>query len=269
MLLSLGLRRVAQPLRLAGRRQASNLQLVLPASKGAQKSALPKAEQEKRFGPALEVLNKWILTEEADYMATKAESKSLDAVSGPAPIKLYGVTGRYATGLYNAAVKAKELGKVDADMKKLVAAAESSPAFQAFLQSPTVSRAARTKATEALATTLSLCTTTKHFLLVLAQSTRTKAFKGIAEQFGKLTSSAAGELTVTLTTPSVLSAVEEKALMDEVRAEFMPWDKVKVVRQYDPEIIEGYVVDFGDKILDKSYGSKLKKLKNALLAATA
>jgi F0F1-type ATP synthase delta subunit len=44
----------------------------------------------------------------------------------------------------------------------------------------------------------------------------------------------------------------------------MPWQKVRIVRQYDPDVIQGYIVDFGDKILDKSYGSKLRKMKNAL-----
>jgi F0F1-type ATP synthase delta subunit len=56
----------------------------------------------------------------------------------------------------------------------------------------------------------------------------------------------------------------EKSIIDDIKKEFMPWQKVRIVRQYDPDVIQGYIVDFGDKILDKSYGSKLRKMKNAL-----
>lgn len=94
--------------------------------------------------------------------------------------------------------------------------------------------------------------------------------------------------------------LEEKPIIDSIKKEYMPWQKVRIVRQYDPELIKGYIVDFGDKILDKScaaaqlpcraaprccalclvltlcaptlprptcpgsYGSKLKKIKSAL-----
>lgn len=46
--------------------------------------------------------------------------------------------------------------------------------------------------------------------------------------------------------------LEEKPIIDSIKKEFMPWQKVRIVRQYDPELIKGYIVDFGDKILDKS-----------------
>lgn len=192
-----------QPLSAVGRRSASNLKLVFPGMGPATKSVLPKAELHKRHAAKLEELNAWILSEEKKYLASKGESKNLDQVVGTAPMKLYGVSGRYAMGLYNAATKAKELGKVDADVKKLVAAADSSPVFHSFLLSPTLSRSERQNAMDGLCKTLGLCGTTKNFLLVLADSSRTKNFLSIAKDFNSLTAAAAGELTVTLTTPGV------------------------------------------------------------------
>ncbi|KAG8457089.1 hypothetical protein KFE25_009849 [Diacronema lutheri] len=231
----------------------------------ARRALLPaRALLAMRYDGKLAELNAWILQEEADYLGSKGESKSLDDVSGAAPLKLYGVAGRYATGLYNSAVKAKELGKVDADLKKLVAAANTSATVASFLSSPTVSRADRTKGIEGVATALGLCTTTKHFLGVLASSSRTKFLMPIAHSFGALTASASGELTVTLTAARVLPDLEEKAIVDSIKQEFFPWQKVRIVRMYDPELIKGYIVDYGDKILDKSYGNKLKKIKAAL-----
>ena len=190
----------------AARRQASSLEAVFgPAAKdlGAEVPGLTPAQLAMRYDGKLAELNAWILQEEADYLGSKGESKSLDDVSGAAPLKLYGVAGRYATGLYNSAVKAKELGKVDADLKKLVAAANTSATVASFLSSPTVSRADRTKGIEGVATALGLCTTTKHFLGVLASSSRTKFLMPIAHSFGALTASASGELTVTLTAARV------------------------------------------------------------------
>ena len=62
-----------------------------------------------------------------------------------------------------------------------------------------------------------------------------------------------------------MADLEEKAIIDSIKKEFFPWQKVRIDHKYDPELIQGYIVDFGDKILDKSYGSKLKKMKAALL----
>ena len=67
----------------------------------------------------------------------------------------------------------------------------------------------------------------------------------------------------------MLPDLVEKSIIDEIKKEFMPWQKVRIVRQYDPDVIQGYIVDFGDKILDKSYGSKLRKMKNALAGLDA
>jgi len=264
-------RRLVQPARAFGlglvRRQMSVEAFLGPAAKVLEPGAsgLSPAQAEQRYSAKLEELNKWVLAEEADYLASKGESKSLDDVApGPAPIKMYGVSGRYATGLYNAAVKAKELAKVDADLKKIAAAAQSSATILNFIESPTLARGDRLKGTEELTSALGCCDTTKKFLSVLATSGRTKFLMPIATNFHKLTAAASGELTVTLTAARVLPDMEEKAIVDEIKKEFMPWERVKIVRKYDPEIMDGYVVDFGDKILDKSYGSKLKKIKNAL-----
>lgn len=322
-----GLRRVGPSARALGARQLSSLESVFgPAAKAleAEVPGLTPAQLAQRYDGKLAELNDWILQEEADYLASKGESKSLDEVSGPAPLKLYGVAGRYATGLYNSAMKAKELSKVDTDLKKLLAAANASATVTSFISSPTISRADRVKGIDSVASALGLCTTTKNFLGVLAASSRTKFLLPIAHNFTLLTASASGELTVTLTAAAVraprharerrasgargaagragkcrralcrggpsgwepaavserggaghagqpltrralplarlppLSRVqvmpdlEERPIIDSIKREYMPWQKVRIVRKYDPEIIKGYIVDFGDKVLDKS-----------------
>jgi len=230
---------------------------------------LTPAQTNARYSAKLEELNSWILAEEADYLASKGETKSLDDVTGPAPLNLYGVAGRYATGLYNSASAAKEIGKVDSDIKKLLAAANSSVNVANFMMSPTVSRANRTKGIDAVSAALGLCTTTKNFLGVLAASSRTKFLPAIAENFAQLTAAASGEATVTLTAPMVLPEMEEKEIIDSIKSGFMPWEKVRIVRKYDLELIKGYIVDYGDKIQDKSYGSKLKKIRALVISSDA
>jgi len=266
----LAARRLVQPVRALrlgfARRQLSVEQFLGPAAKvlEPEPSGLSATQLEQRYSAKLSELNSWILAEEQDYLASKGETKSLDDVAGAAPMKMYGVSGRYATGLYNAAVKRKELGKVDSDLRKIAAAAQSSATILNFIESPTLARSDRMKGTQELVSALGCCETTKNFLSVLATSGRTKFLMPIASDFHQLTAAASGELTVTLTAPKVLSDMDEKKIVDEIKKEFMPWERVRIVRKYDPEIIDGYIADFGNKILDKSYGSKLKKIKNAL-----
>jgi hypothetical protein len=212
------LRRTVQPARtligMVARRQMSSMEGVFGAAAKALDTEVPgltPAQLAGRYNGKLEALNEWILGEERDYLASKGESKSLDDVTGAAPLKLYGVAGRYATGLYNSAVKAKELGKVDTDIKKLVSAANSSASVMNFIASPTVGRADRLKGIEGVSQALGLCTTTKNFLGVLAASSRTKFLMAIADNLSQLTAAASGEQTVTLTAPRVRAVARGRA----------------------------------------------------------
>jgi F-type H+-transporting ATPase subunit O len=63
-----------------------------------------------------------------------------------APVQVHGVEGRYATALYSAASKNKELEKVDAEMKKIKSLYDSDRPFREFLRDPTLKRVDKKKA---------------------------------------------------------------------------------------------------------------------------
>ena len=53
---------------------------------------------------------------------------------------MHGVEGRYATALYSAASKNKELDKVDGEMKKIKQLYDTDRPFREFLRDPTLKR---------------------------------------------------------------------------------------------------------------------------------
>ncbi|KAI3445008.1 hypothetical protein Pfo_001673, partial [Paulownia fortunei] len=86
------------------------------------------------------------------------------------PVKMYGVSGNYASALYISAVKANALDKVESELLTLVEASKKSPTFSQFMKDVSVTADTRVKAINDICTQAKFSDITKNFLVFLVYS---------------------------------------------------------------------------------------------------
>lgn len=92
------------------------------------------------------------------------------------PLKLFGLPARYASALYVAAAKAKELPSVEKELLSVVEMAKKEPKFGMFLRDPSASTGDKLKGLSSFLESAKYSTTTKNFFgafpCVLATASR-------------------------------------------------------------------------------------------------
>merc|ERR1711957_33060 len=109
------------------------------------------------------------------------------------------------------------------------------------------------------------CDSTKS-ALSLAEGGRMNEVYKVIDMYSQLLSAAKGELTAVITSAEPL----EKAQLDEVMAALTKMTggtgKVSVQTELDPSLIAGMTITFGDKYIDMSVASQVKRLNTLLMA---
>ncbi|KAL5104179.1 ATP synthase subunit O mitochondrial [Taenia crassiceps] len=141
------------------------------------------------------------------------------------PTQCFGVDGRYATALYSAAIKSKNLEIVEKDLLKLA---------------------------NILATDVSLvCPNKPSTCSVLAT-------------FEQIMASHRGEVSCVVTTAKALDRATERELTSALEQFLEPGQKLHLSLKVDPELIGGMVVSIGDKYVDMSILRKVRFYKAIL-----
>ena len=191
---------------------------------------------------------------------------STAALPKVAPIKMYGIAGRYTNALYAAAANKSELLLVEADLKLFKETMATSAALRNFVIDPSISRSKKVAGVASLCTEAGACESTKNALSALAEGGRMSEIKKVIDMYGQLLSAAKGELTAVITSAEPL----EKAQVDEVVGALSAMTggtgKVTVETKLDPSLIAGMTVTFGDKYIDMSVASQMKRLNSLLMA---
>ncbi|MGL4541899.1 MAG: ATP synthase F1 subunit delta, partial [Polymorphobacter sp.] len=129
-----------------------------------------------------------------------------------------GISGRYATALFQLAQDAKQVDKIAASLATLTGALRESADFKSLVTSPLVTRADAALAVAATAKALKLDKLTTNFLGVLASGRRLSALPAIIDDFGQLAAAARGEITARVTSARKLDAKQQAALLDQLKA---------------------------------------------------
>ncbi|KNC54310.1 ATP synthase [Thecamonas trahens ATCC 50062] len=198
------------------------------------------------------------LTATRTYAATAAASSS-----GGAPLKLFGVSGRYATALYRAAAASKATAQVEGDLASIGGAIESSAKFAAFLKNPFVSGDEKLKVLDAALSNASKVT--KAFFGVLAQSNRLADADVIIAAYRSMMIAERGEVIATVTLAQEMSSNEVAALKKELETKYLAkGESLELTTQVDKDILGGYIVEIGDKYLDLSLSTRLEDMHKLL-----
>ncbi|KAH9617686.1 hypothetical protein KSS87_012287 [Heliosperma pusillum] len=204
------------------------------------------------------------------------------------PVAMYGGCANYASALYIAATKAKQLDKVESELVDLVEATKKSPTFSQFTKDLSVPSDTRSKALKDICDQAKFSDTMKNFLVnnstyllslksdhsrsrlnvtllvVLAENGRLRHVDSIAKRFSELTMAFRGELQATVTTVIPLPAAEEKELKETLQEILGQGIKVKLEQKIDPNILGGIIVEFGQKVFDMSIRTRARQMERFL-----
>lgn len=173
-----------------------------------------------------------------------------------------GLSGRYATALFELAREAKKTDKVSDSLGKIAAALTESDDFRTLTTSPLIERAEAEKGVAATAKLLKLDPLTSNFLGVLAQNRRLAALPAIIRDFGRLAAAARGETSAEVTSAHPLDEEQQAALRAKLKAGLKR--DVALELKVDPAILGGLVVRVGSRMIDSSLATKLNSLGQAL-----
>merc|ERR1740124_1126857 len=154
------------------------------------------------------------LTQAARPVGGALRRLSTAALPMEAPVKMYGIAGRYTNALYAAAAKKSELLLVEADLKLFKETTKSSAALRNFVIDPSISRSKKVPGVVSLCAESGACDSTKSALSALAEGGRMNEVYKVIDMYSQLLSAAKGELTAVITSAEPL----EKAQLDEVMA---------------------------------------------------
>jgi F-type H+-transporting ATPase subunit delta len=186
----------------------------------------------------------------------EANSTTIASVSG--------LTGRYATALFELARDGRVLDAVDTDLATFGAAVATSPELASVMTSPRLSRSDAGKVIQSVAGSLGLNALTTKFLGTLAGNRRLATFDGIRSAFATLMAAHRGESTAIVTSAHPLSADQLAALKAKLKAGLAR--DVAVQTKVDPTILGGLIVKIGSRLIDSSLKTKLDALASQMKA---
>jgi F-type H+-transporting ATPase subunit delta len=184
-------------------------------------------------------------------------------VSDTTPVS--GVSGRYATALFELAQEDGQLDAVEAHLRQLAQALEESADFATLVSSPLYSREEQAGALAALCKAMKIGAPTGNLLALMASKRRLFALGDVIKGFNALLADKRGVVPVEVRAARALSAAQRKAL-EEALAQ-ATGSKVALDLAVDKSLIGGLVVKVGSKMIDSSIRSKLSQLQTAMKEA--
>lgn len=176
-----------------------------------------------------------------------------------------GVSGRYATALFELARDEKSVDAVKADLDRFEALLTESPELKRLVRSPVFSAETQLKALTAVLEKSGISGVAANFLKVLTANRRLFAVSDVIRAFGALVAKFKGEATADVTVAERLTDKHLDALKTALKS--VTGKDVVLNMKVDPSIIGGLVVKLGSRMVDSSLRTKLNSIKHAMKEA--
>ena len=173
-----------------------------------------------------------------------------------------GVSGRYASALYDLADEQGALDAVAGDLANLQKMIDESDDFRRFIKSPILSRIDQSKGIAAITDKAQVSPVTKKFLGLVAQNRRLFALPGMISGFRAILADRRGQATAEVTSAAPLSDSQRMSLEGSLKKSI--GRNVDILSKIDPSILGGLIVRVGSRMVDSSLRSKLQRLKLAM-----
>lgn len=166
------------------------------------------------------------------------------------------VASRYAKSVLDLAIETGQLEEVYKDMLYLQDLTKASRDFQNLLRSPVINADTKIRAFEAV-TKGNISDLTMAFIRLMINKTREAVLPEIITSFVKQYKDKNGIQIVKLTTATPLSESVKQAIIAQVK-KTGDIDKLELEETVDPNIIGGFVLQAGDKLIDASISYDLQ-----------
>ena len=176
-----------------------------------------------------------------------------------------GVSGRYATALFELARDEKSIDAVKTDLDRFDAMLGESADLKRLVRSPVFSADAQLKALGAVLEKAEITGVSANFLKVLTANRRLFAVTEIIRAFRALVARFKGEATADVTVAEALSDANLDALKAALKS--VTAKDVTLNVKVDPSIIGGLIVKLGSRMVDSSLRTKLNSIKHAMKEA--
>jgi len=176
-----------------------------------------------------------------------------------------GVSGRYATALFELARDEKAIDAVKADLDKFDAMLADSADLKRLVRSPVFSAETQLRALSAVLDKAGITGTSAKFLKVLTANRRLFAIDDVARAFRALVAKFKGEASADVTVAEQLNDRNLDALKSALKS--VTGKDVALNVKVDPSIIGGLVVKLGSRMVDSSLRTKLNSIKHAMKEA--
>ena len=176
-----------------------------------------------------------------------------------------GVSGRYATALFELARDEKSIDTVKADLDKFDALLADSADLKRLVRSPVFSAEVQMRALDAVLAKGGMTGTSAKFLRVLTANRRLFAVSDVIRAFRALVANFRGEATAEVTVAEQLNEKNLDALKAALKS--VTGKDVALNVKVDPSIIGGLVVKLGSRMVDSSLRTKLNSIKHAMKEA--
>jgi len=173
-----------------------------------------------------------------------------------------GVAERYAGSLFDLALQANSVAKVEADLDSFEKILSGSADLERLIKSPVFSSEDQTRAIAAVADKAKITGLAGNFLRVVAANRRLFAVPGMIKAFRRIAAEHRGEAAAEVTSAHALTPAQQTELKAALKS--VAGKDVAITVTVDPSLLGGLVVKMGSRQIDTSLKTKLNSLKLAL-----
>jgi len=176
-----------------------------------------------------------------------------------------GVSGRYATALFELARDQKSVDAVKVDLDRFEAMLADSADLKRLVRSPVFSAETQSRALTAVLDKSGISGISANFLKVLTANRRLFAVTDVIRAFRALVAKFKGEATADVAVAETLSDKHLDALKAALKT--VTGKDVALNVKVDTSLIGGLVVKLGSRMVDSSLRTKLNSIKHAMKEA--
>jgi len=170
-----------------------------------------------------------------------------------------GVSGRYATALFELALEAKALDQVEQDLNRFNQALDAAEDLRRLVQSPVFTADEQQRALAAILDEIKIEGLTANFLKLVAKNRRLFATPDMIKAFRALLARHRGQTSAEVISAEALEEGQVRALQTALNAALHK--DVQIEQRVDPTLLGGLIVKIGSRMIDNSLRTKLNSLK--------
>jgi F-type H+-transporting ATPase subunit delta len=171
------------------------------------------------------------------------------------------VAKRYATALYNEAVRNDVVQTVEMDLASISNLIHSRTEFRDFLMTPEVAREEKVQIAERLFSDR-VTALTMQFLRLVLEKRRESEFETIREEFVEIRRENSNVIFTEIISAKPLDDIQRTAI--ETKLQSLTGKRIEAAYDVDPSLIGGVKVAYGNFVLDGTVKGSLRRLQDTL-----